>query len=75
MVTIIAANAQAKNYWVVETNTTGRSIVKIYDAENKLVDELKVERRIDINKKKERRTLNKMVRSRENAGLAIWSKR
>jgi hypothetical protein len=73
---VAAAYSQtSENYWVVETDSARRCVVKIYNSENKLVSETPVERRIDINKKKVRRMLNRMAGSHENAGQALWSKR
>jgi len=74
LVTMInVANAQdAKNYWVVETSPAGKSIVRIYDINNKLVKESNVARRIDINKKRERKMLNKMLKNNDDL---LWSKR
>jgi len=71
---IAGANAQNKeSYWVVESNSTDKkTIVKIYNTENKLVSEQNVERRIDIRKKKDRRMLNKMVKQ---SNELLWSKR
>jgi hypothetical protein len=67
------AAAYSQNYWVVETDSARRSVVKIYNSENKLVSETAVTRRIDINKKKERKMLNKMLK--QNSELSLWSKR
>lgn len=61
------ANAQEKtktNYWVVETNakSSEKSIVRIYDSQNNLVNETDVDRVIDVRSKKERKMLNRMAR-------------
>lgn len=66
--------AQAQTFWVVETEgkTAKRSVVKIYDAANNLVQERTVDRLIDIRKKKERRRLNRMLRQQDQL---LWSKR
>lgn len=72
MVTMLAAKAQ--NFWVVETGTTNQSIVKIYNANNELLNEIKVERKINIRKKKERRALDKLAKSPNNT-LAYIGKR
>lgn len=70
-----AANAQDKNYWVVETKGEhkDRSVVKIYDTNNNLITETNVARVIDINKRKERKKLNRMLKETNSA--ALWSKR
>ncbi|HMJ69180.1 MAG TPA: hypothetical protein VK508_09795 [Cyclobacteriaceae bacterium] len=70
----VCAGAYAQKYWVVETESkTARvSIVKIYDTSNNLLSETKIDRLIDINKKKERRRLNRMVRQ---SSALLWSKR
>ena len=60
MAAIVVAKAQ--NYWVVESNGTQNSIVKIYNADHQLVNEKKLDRRIDINKKRERRLLDKFAK-------------
>jgi len=73
MVTMVVAKAQ--NYWVVETDKTNVSVVKIYDSKDQLISESKLARRIDITKRKHRKRLDQMVRSRENSGLPVWSKR
>jgi hypothetical protein len=77
LLTVFAvANAQKKeNYWVVETDgkTARHSIVKIYDGANNLVNERKIDRLIDINRKKERRRLNRMLRQQDSQ--LLWSKR
>jgi hypothetical protein len=65
LVVCAAAYAQQKtNYWVVEMNgeNPGKSVVRIYDAENNLVGESSVDRKIDIHSKKERKMLNRMAR-------------
>lgn len=70
------ANAQKKEtYWVVETEgkMAKNSVVKIYGLANDLLNESKVDRVIDISKKKERRRLNRMARQFE--GPLLWSKR
>jgi hypothetical protein len=70
----VCAGAYAQNYWVVETKgkTSKESVVKVYDAANNLVSETKIDRLIDIDKKKERRKLNRRVRQQ---GDLLWSKR
>jgi hypothetical protein len=70
----LCAGAYAQNYWVVEaeSKTAKTSVVKIYDAANNLVNETKIDHRIDINKKKERRRLNRMARQ---PNALLWSKR
>jgi len=73
MVTLVVAKAQnTQSYWVVETEKEKGSIVKIYNSENQLISESKVARRIDVNKKKERKMLNKLVKQHE---ALAWSKR
>lgn len=71
---LIAASvsAKAQNYWVVETEKTGNSVVKIYDSGDKLVSTSQFQRRIDINRKRERKMLNKMVKQQSPL---LWSKR
>lgn len=77
--TVLAATAaygqKKETYWVVETEgkTAKQSIVRIYDVANNLVSEKTVDRLIDINKKKERRKLNRMLRHQD--GPLLWSKR
>lgn len=68
-----AGKAFSQNYWVVETNNNKTSIVKIYNESHQLVNEKKVERKIDINKRRERRMLNRLVKQ-SDAG-PLWSKR
>ena len=72
MVTMVVANAQEKNYWVVETDSAGRSVVKIYDVDNRLVSASTAERRINIHKKKERKMLSRMMKQTTQL---LWSKR
>lgn len=70
-----AGFAQKKEtYWVVEMEgkTATYSIVKIYDVANNLVTERRVDRAIDIHKKKERRRLNRMLKQQDQL---LWSKR
>lgn len=70
---VVVANAQeGKNYWVVENDSSGRSLVRIYDGDNRLVSTSNVNRRINILKKKERKMLNKMVKQ---TNQLLWSKR
>jgi hypothetical protein len=70
----VFAGAYAQNYWVVETKgrATKESIVKIYDVNNNIIRESKVNRLIDINKSKERKRLNRMLRE---SNPVLWSKR
>ena len=68
-----AGEAFSQNYWVVETDKTNNSIVRIYNTEHQLVSESKAGRRIDITKKKERRMLDKLVK--QNEALARIGKR
>jgi hypothetical protein len=69
------ANAQKKdNYWVVETEGKSKnSMVKIYDSSNNLLTESKVDRVIDITRKKEKRRLNRMLKQHDSQ--LLWSKR
>jgi hypothetical protein len=64
-----------EGYWVVETEgkTAKQSVVRIYDAGNNLVNERTVNRLIDINKKTERRRLNRLLKQQESQ--LLWSKR
>jgi hypothetical protein len=64
-----------ETYWVVETEgrMAKQSVVRIYDASNNLVKETTIDRLIDINKKKERRKLNRMLKQQGND--LLWSKR
>lgn len=70
MLTLAAGYSQ--NYWVVETDKKGTSVVKIYDAKNTLLSESKSSRRIDINKRKERKRLNRLLKQYDEP---LWSKR
>ena len=69
---LTAAAAFSQNYWVVENEKRNVSIVKIYDSNNQLVSESRIEKRIDINKRKVRRMLYKLAG--QNDAL-LWSKR
>lgn len=79
MISVLAASAtygqRRDTYWVVETQgkTAKQSIVRIYDAGNNLVNEKTINRLIDINKKVERRRLNRMLRHQDSQ--LLWSKR
>lgn len=64
--------AYSQNFWVIENQATGPTIVKIYAADNTLVSEQKLKRRVDISRKRDRKMLNKMVRQRD---ASLWSKR
>ncbi|HZY83037.1 MAG TPA: hypothetical protein VFE50_26140 [Cyclobacteriaceae bacterium] len=79
LVVCAGAYAQEKaNYWVVETNkeNPGKTVVRIYDAENNLVDESNVDRKIDIKSKKERKMLNRMARQNTpSANTIAYSKK
>lgn len=59
---LAGAAAFSQNYWVVETDKSKTTIVKIYNSDNQLVNEKKVDRRIDVNKKRERRMLDKFAK-------------
>jgi hypothetical protein len=51
-------------YWVVETNAKvpgSGSLVRFYDSGNTLIDERKFSRRIDVVRKRNRRTLNRLA--------------
>jgi hypothetical protein len=72
VVVISIANAQERKYWVVETAITGNSVVKIYDANHKLVKEMNADRRIDITRRRERKTLNRILKQND---APLWSKR
>jgi hypothetical protein len=63
------SEAQEKNhkptYWVVESNFYSRdkSIVRLYDAQDQLVHEVKFEDKyIDVNKRKHKRMLNDILK-------------
>jgi hypothetical protein len=75
LVVLGTAYAQDKaNYWVVETSgkTATETIVKIYDANHNVIRETRVDRLIDIKKRKERKKLNRMVK---DVNPVLWSKR
>lgn len=59
------ANAQARPelYWVVETNKHQRdfSVVKFYDPEHNLVHEIKLDKRISIERKRDRQKLDQVI--------------
>jgi len=79
LVVCAGAHAQEKtNYWVVEMNSRnpGKTLVRIYDTENNLVEESNVDRKIDIGSRKERKMLNRMARkSRLSSTAVAYSKK
>lgn len=63
MVSSAVAQARPELYWVVETNKYQRnySVVKFYDLEHELVHEIKLDKRINIEKKRDRHKLDRVV--------------
>jgi hypothetical protein len=55
---------QKQLYWVIESNINipNSSIVKIYDQHNLLVHEIKLDRRLNISKRRHRKELTRIVK-------------
>lgn len=63
----IAAKGQGPKgelYWVVESNknVAEYSVVKIYDQQNELVHEIKLDTRLDVTNRKHRKVLVQMIK-------------
>lgn len=67
LLTCLTAKGQSPKgdyYWVVESNSNvpDHSVVKIYDQQNELVHEVTLDTRLDITKRKHRKTLVQVVK-------------
>jgi len=69
-----SVNAQARPelYWVIETNKYQRdySIVKFYDPDHNLVHEVRLHKRINIERKRDRHQLDQVVSRYTNRYVA-----
>jgi hypothetical protein len=68
----VYAQARPELYWVIETNKYQRdhSIVKFYDQEHNLVDEVRLGKRINIERKRDRHKLDQVVNRYTNRYVA-----
>jgi hypothetical protein len=63
-ITAKGQDARGEVYWVVESNSNipHYSVVKLYDQQNELVHEVKLDTRLDITNRKHRRVLVQIVK-------------
>jgi hypothetical protein len=67
-----AAQARPELYWVIETNKYQRdySVVKFYDPDHNLVHEVRLDKRINIEKRRDRHKLDQVVSQYTNRNVA-----
>lgn len=66
---VFAQHPGSKLYWVIETNIVKRDIsyLKFYDERDQMVHEIKIENRIDITRRRDKRMLVNLLKRYSNS--------